>query len=66
MPENPISSERFAILVEEAGLNLTPAQFAELRDAYRFVVRMRESVRRPRDRAAEPAHIFVHPRLGDT
>jgi hypothetical protein len=64
MPENPISSERFAILVEQAGLNLTPEQFAELRDAYRFVSRMQQSVRRPRDRAAEPAHIFVHPRAG--
>jgi hypothetical protein len=65
MPENPISAERFAILVEQAGLKLTPEQFAELRDAYRFVSRMQQSVRRPRDRAAEPAHIFVHPRKGD-
>ena len=64
MPESPISSERFAILVEQAGLKLTPDQFAELRDAYRFVTRMQQSVRRPRDRAAEPAHIFVHPRTG--
>jgi hypothetical protein len=62
MPEEPISRERFAILVEEAGLRLTPEQFAELRDGYRFVARMQRMVRRPRDRAAEPAHIFVHPR----
>ncbi len=64
MPENPISEERFQILVEMAGLRLTPQQFAELKDGYRFVRRMQQSVRRPRDRAAEPAHIFVHPRPG--
>lgn len=59
-----ISSERFAILVEEAGLKLTPEQFEELRQGLRFVQRMQKSVRRPRDRAAEPAHIFLHPRTG--
>lgn len=64
MPEKPISEERFAMLVERAGLRLTPQQFAELKDGYRFVERMQKSVRRPRDLAAEPAHIFVHPRAG--
>jgi hypothetical protein len=59
----PISAERFSILVERAGLKLTPEQFEELRLAYRQVERMQRSVRRPRDRAAEPAHIFVHPRM---
>jgi uncharacterized membrane protein len=59
----PISAERFSILVERAGLKLTPEQFEELRQAYRQVERMQRSVRRPRDRAAEPAHIFVHPRV---
>jgi hypothetical protein len=62
MSEEPISRERFTILVEQAGLKLTPEQFAELHDGYRFVQRMQRIVRRPRDRAAEPAHIFVHPR----
>ena len=62
MPEIPISAERFAFLVERTGLKLTPEQFEELRGAYRQVERMQRSVRRPRDRAAEPAHIFVHPR----
>jgi hypothetical protein len=60
--EQTISAERFAVLVEQAGLQLTPDQFEELRQAYRFVERMQRSVRRPRDRAAEPAHIFVQPR----
>jgi len=62
MAEQSISAERFAVLVDRAGLNLTPEQFEELRQAYRQVERMQRSVRRPRDRAAEPAHIFVHPR----
>ncbi len=62
MPATPISRERFAMLVEMAGLTLTPEQFEELRQGYRFVERMQRIVRRPRDRAAEPAHIFVHPR----
>jgi hypothetical protein len=61
MAEIP-APERFAVLVEEAGLKLTPEQFEQFRQAYRFVARMKEAVRRPRDRAAEPAHIFVHPR----
>lgn len=62
MAEQSISAERFAVLAERAGLKLTPDQFEELRQAYRQVERMQRSVRRPRDRAAEPAHIFVHPR----
>lgn len=62
MAEQPISAERFGVLVERAGLKLTSEQFEELRQAYRQVERMQRSVRRPRDRAAEPAHIFVHPR----
>jgi uncharacterized membrane protein len=62
MAEQSISAERFAVLVEQAGLKLTPEQFEELRQAHRQVERMQRSVRRPRDRAAEPAHIFVHPR----
>jgi hypothetical protein len=62
MAEQSISAERFTVLAERAGLKLTPEQFEELRQAYRQVERMQRSVRRPRDRAAEPAHIFVHPR----
>ena len=42
---------------------LNAEQFEELRQGYRFVERMIRTVRRPRDRAAEPAHIFVQPRI---
>ncbi|MFL5269353.1 MAG: hypothetical protein ACJ8AH_22670 [Stellaceae bacterium] len=62
MADQPISAERFAFLVEQADLKLTSEQFEELRQGYRFVERMARSVRRPRDREAEPAHIFVHPK----
>jgi hypothetical protein len=60
--EDTISPEKFAVLVERAGLKLKPEQFEELRHAYRFIERITKTVRRPRDRAAEPAHIFVHPK----
>jgi hypothetical protein len=63
MSEEPISAEYFQLLVERAGLRLTPEQSDELRQGYRFVRRMQRVVRRPRDRAAEPAHIFVHPKF---
>jgi hypothetical protein len=59
----PISPDRFAVLVERAALKLTPEQFEELRQGYRYVERMIRTVRWPRDRAAEPAHIFVQPRI---
>jgi hypothetical protein len=63
MVSEPISPDRFAVLVDRAGLKLTPEQFEELRQGHRFVERMIRTVRRPRDRAAEPAHIFVQPRI---
>jgi hypothetical protein len=68
----PLSPERFAVLVERAGLTLTPERFEDLREGTRFVERMKESVRRtgprevglrgvprPREKSAEPAHIFI-------
>jgi hypothetical protein len=62
-----ISSEEFARLVERAGLTkMASERLDELRQGYRYIERMQRTVRRPRDglprdRAAEPAHIFVHP-----
>lgn len=66
----PFSPERFAALAAEAGLDpakIGAERFDELRQGTRFLPRVRQSVRRlragrPRDRAAEPAHIFVHPK----
>jgi len=65
----PISDERWAFLLERAGLDpgRLPERFAELREGYPFLERFRRSIRRPRggqprDRAAEPAHVFVEPK----
>lgn len=67
----PIAAERFVYLAERAGLDpdkIGAERFEELRQGTRFVERMQRTVRRshagqPRDRAAEPAHIFVHPKV---
>jgi hypothetical protein len=66
----PMTPERFAFLAERAGLDaakIGAERFEELRQGTRFLARFQNSVRRKqagqaRDRAAEPAHIFVHPR----
>ena len=61
----PIAAEPFRDLAERAGLDpekIGAERLEELRQGTRFLARLRQSVRRPRDRAAEPAHIFVHPR----
>ena len=61
----PLSHEQFAFLSERAGLDrdkIGAERFEELRQGTRFLERMKRSIRRPRDRAAEPAHIFVHPK----
>lgn len=66
----PMTEERFAFLAERAGLDpqkIGAERFEELRQGTRFLPRFQNSVRRKRaglarERAAEPAHIFVHPR----
>ena len=61
----PLSPEQFAFLADRAGLDpdkIGTERFEELRQGTRFLERMKRSIRRPRDRAAEPAHIFVHPK----
>lgn len=64
MPE-PLTPDHFAYLAERAGLDpqkIGPERFEELRQGTRYVARMQRTVRRPRDRSAEPAHLFVHPK----
>ncbi len=61
----PMTPERFLYLAERAGLDpnkIGAERFEELRQGTRFLAQFQQSVRRPRDRAAEPAHIFVHPK----
>jgi hypothetical protein len=67
---DPLTPEHFAFLAGRAGLDpakIGAERFEELRQGTRFLERFRSSVRRgrdgrPRDRGAEPAHIFVHPK----
>lgn len=66
----PMPRERFQELAERAGLDpgrIGAERFEELRQGTRFLPRFQASVRRTetgaaRDRAVEPALIFVHPR----
>ncbi|HEX5317552.1 MAG TPA: hypothetical protein VFW46_00250 [Stellaceae bacterium] len=60
----PVSQAKFAEMLKDAGLDPRhdPGRFEELRQGTAFLDRVRRTVRRPRDRAAEPAHIFVHPK----
>jgi hypothetical protein len=70
MPE-PISRERFAYLAERAGLDpekIGTERFEELREGTAFLPRIQRTIRRrqngkARERAVEPAHIFVHPKI---
>ncbi|HVC52302.1 MAG TPA: hypothetical protein VND87_09805 [Stellaceae bacterium] len=66
-----LSPDEFARRLAEAGLDPRhdPARFEELREGTKFLARLKASVRKPRagqpgarDRAAEPAHIFIHPK----
>jgi len=62
----PISPDHFAFLADRAGLSrdkIGAERFEELREGTRYLPRLRQTVRRRRDRSAEPAHIFVHPRV---
>jgi hypothetical protein len=67
---DPLTPEHFAFLAGRAGLDpakIGAERFEELRQGTRFLERFRTSVRRSRngqqrDRSAEPAHIFVHPK----
>ena len=67
---DPLTPEHFKFLAGRAGLDpakIGAERFEELRQGTRFLERFRNSVRRSRggkarDRAAEPAHIFIHPK----
>jgi hypothetical protein len=62
--EQPPSDEDIAVLARHAGLDLAPAYFAELADAYRHVAPMLARLRRGRPHGDEPAQIFVADRFG--
>ncbi len=61
--ESSMTAEEFAVLVRRAGLPLGATQQAMLHGVHGRLESMMQRVRTPlgatRDRAAEPAHIFV-------
>jgi hypothetical protein len=54
-----ISDQTLDFLLARAGLDLTPAQKAELKSVYAGIAAMAERVRKPRGIMAEPAHTFL-------
>jgi hypothetical protein len=54
-----ISDQALDFLLARAGLDLTPAQKAELKSVYAGIAAMAERVRRPRGIMAEPAHTYL-------
>ena len=53
-----ISNETLDFLLARAGLDLTPAQKAELKSVYPGIAAMAERVRKPRGIMAEPANTY--------
>ena len=53
-----ISDEALDFLLARAGLDLTPAQKADLKSVYANLAEMAERVRKPRGRMAELAHTY--------
>lgn len=62
-----ISDEALDFLLARAGLDLTPAQKAELKRVSGGIAEMAQRVRQPRGRMAELAHVynFTPADLGD-
>lgn len=58
VPPRPATREEIAVLAKNAGLDLPPDLFEELVQSYANVEAMLMRLRRGRDRADEPAHVF--------
>ena len=58
MDDKPASRDEIAAMARAAGLNLAPEYFDELVEAYANLEPMLKRLRRGRDRADEPAHVF--------
>jgi hypothetical protein len=53
-----ISDQALDFLLARAGLDLSEAEKAELKEVYAGIASMAERVRRPRGRMAELAHVY--------
>lgn len=58
VPPRPATREDITVLARNAGLELPPDLFEELVQAYANIEPMLMRLRRGRDRADEPAHVF--------
>ncbi len=58
MTTEPATRDEIAVLARIAGLDLSPEYLDELVDAYRIIEPMLRRLRRSRDRADEPAHVY--------
>jgi hypothetical protein len=58
MTNTPASREEIAVMARIAGLELSPALFEDLVAGYGSLEPMLWRLRRGRDRADEPAHVF--------
>ncbi|HZU89953.1 MAG TPA: hypothetical protein VE993_11900 [Stellaceae bacterium] len=54
-----ITDAALDFLLARAGLDLSPAQKAELKSVYGGIAAMAERVRKPRGRMAEPALVYA-------
>jgi hypothetical protein len=58
MKRSPATREEIAAMARIAGLDLAPAYFDELIEAYRTIEPMLLRIRTGRERADEPAHTY--------
>jgi hypothetical protein len=58
MTQKPATREDIAAMARIAGLDLSPEHFEELVEAYANLEPMLVRLRRGRDKADEPAHVF--------
>lgn len=58
MSDHVITREDIAAMAKAANLDLSPALFDELVEAYRLIEPSLQRLRRSRDRGDEPAHIY--------
>lgn len=58
MSEQVVTREDIAAIAKVARLDLSPALFDELVEAYRLIEPSLQRLRRSRDRGDEPAHVY--------
>lgn len=57
--ESNLTEAEFAVLAGRTGITFRAEQLATLREGYSYLVPLLQKIRPPRERAAEPGHIFI-------